>query len=125
MRQNTGGRELQTPTHTVGLPCLTDTVGATAAGEPLQLVSPISAVVDPSTIEKFGYARWKAELPVQKSGGNYTLTASSPQLGSNSSARIVDVTFGDVWFCSGQVSRNKETLHPSACSMDLLTSAHL
>ena len=74
-----------------------------AAGGALQLASPISAIVDPSTIDKFGYVRWKAELPVQKAGGNYTLTASSPQLASNSSATIVDVTFGDVWFCSGQV----------------------
>ena len=74
--------------------------GSTDAGEPLGRAGPIAATVDPSTIAKFGYARWKAELPVQKAGGNYTIVASSP--GTNSST-ITDVTFGDVWFCSGQV----------------------
>ena len=71
--------------------------GTTDVGEPLRLASPISATVDPSTIATFGDARWKAELPEQKAGGNSTRVASSP----GTTRVISDVTFGDVWFCSG------------------------
>ena len=87
--------------------------------------APIAATVDMSTSAAFGYARWKATLPEQKAGGNYSITAAcAGKCGNQSSVTISDVsppphpihpaqlsppkprsaqvTFGDVWFCSGQ-----------------------
>ena len=95
--------------------------------------APIPATVDMSTSAAFGYARWKATLPEQKAGGNYSITAAcAGKCGNQSSVTISDVgspphpirpahrsppvpptaaalkprsaqvTFGDVWFCSGQ-----------------------
>ena len=49
-------------------------------------------------------ASWKALLPPQPAGGNYTVTAvctgCSP-LGP-STISISNVAFGDVWYCTGQ-----------------------
>lgn len=41
--------------------------------------------------------RWSTKLPKYKAGGSYTLTVYGP-----SSATFTNVTFGDVWVCSGQ-----------------------
>ena len=41
---------------------------------------------------------WKALLPAMPPGGNFTLTARS----SAASTTLTDITFGDVFFCSGQ-----------------------
>merc|ERR1719273_2300231 len=43
---------------------------------------------------------WKVLIDSHKAGGNYTITASS-KLYSNT-IQIVRITFGDVWYCSGQ-----------------------
>lgn len=49
-------------------------------------------------------ASWKALLPPQAAGGNYTITAActgcSPL--APSSATIANVAFGDMWYCMGQ-----------------------
>ncbi|CAJ1423797.1 unnamed protein product [Effrenium voratum] len=42
--------------------------------------------------------RWHARLPAQPPGGDWTITAS----GGNATAELRHVTFGDVWYCSGQ-----------------------
>ena len=42
---------------------------------------------------------WKACLAPQKVGGDYSITASS---NAKATARIEHVTFGDVFYCSGQ-----------------------
>ena len=44
---------------------------------------------------------WKAFLPPQVAGGSYTLTVSCSQ-GFSNSLTLERVTFGDVWFASGQ-----------------------
>jgi hypothetical protein len=46
------------------------------------------------------YSHWKAMLKPAPAGGNMTLTAS---MGKGADSVIHDATFGDVWFCSGQV----------------------
>lgn len=52
------------------------------------------------------FPTWKALLPPQKAGGNYTITVSCPSCvnldPSFRSANITNVTFGDVIYCSGQ-----------------------
>ena len=48
-------------------------------------------------------ATWKALLhPHAEYGGNVTVTASCAGCSGNTSATISDLTYGDVWFCSGQ-----------------------
>eukprot|EP00659_Diplonema_papillatum_P009251 gene9251-14335_t len=45
---------------------------------------------------------WTAQLRPTPAGGNYTITATCSGCGNSSTAAIADVTFGDVWYCSGQ-----------------------
>ncbi|KAL1496899.1 hypothetical protein AB1Y20_014479 [Prymnesium parvum] len=42
--------------------------------------------------------QWKAWLPAQPAGEGYTLVATS----GGGSARLENVSFGDVWYCAGQ-----------------------
>ena len=47
---------------------------------------------------------WKITLPLTyKNGGNFTFVASCAGCNGNFSDRIVNVTFGDVFYCAGQV----------------------
>jgi hypothetical protein len=48
------------------------------------------------------YARWKAYLQPAPAGGNYTITVSCASCKNTSKAKISDLTYGDVWFCSGR-----------------------
>ena len=51
------------------------------------------------------YPTWKALLNPMPLGGNYTIVASCAgctQTGEFSVVNITNVTFGDVWHCSGQ-----------------------
>eukprot|EP00051_Salpingoeca_urceolata_P012456 m.154374 g.154374 ORF g.154374 m.154374 type:complete len:759 (-) comp17497_c1_seq1:23-2299(-) len=51
------------------------------------------------------YQTWKALLKPTKAGGNYTITAKCSgcfQADQYNNATITNVTFGDMWFCSGQ-----------------------
>ena len=58
-------------------------------------------------------ASWKALLPPQAAGGNYTITAvctgCSPQ--APSSVSISNVAFGDMWYCTGQSNMWLPVLH--------------
>jgi Carbohydrate esterase, sialic acid-specific acetylesterase len=48
-------------------------------------------------------ATWKFLLPPQRPGGNYTITATCMAgKDMHSTSVITNVTFGDVWYCSGQ-----------------------
>ena len=48
---------------------------------------------------------WKAFLPPMPAGGNFTITAAcSGCAGTPAPLILNDVTFGDVWYCSGQAS---------------------
>jgi hypothetical protein len=50
-----------------------------------------------------GYAKWKAFLQPAAAGGNYTIKASCSNCDApENSSTLVDITYGDVWFCSGQ-----------------------
>jgi len=73
---------------------------------------PINVTVMPVTIKVSGggsapysvpattnNGTWKALLKPTKFGGSYTITVN---MGTNYTATIVDTTFGDVWYCSGQ-----------------------
>lgn len=51
------------------------------------------------------YATWKALLNPTEAGGNYTIAATCTGCGGDPkywNVSIVNVTFGDVWHCSGQ-----------------------
>ena len=59
---------------------------------------------------------WKALLKPAAAGGNYTITAACTgctEDGSFSKVNISDVTFGDVWHCSGQVKEPPHTRRPT------------
>eukprot|EP01044_Picomonas_judraskeda_P004478 COSAG03_NODE_394_length_8267_cov_48.943315_5_plen_355_part_00 len=45
-----------------------------------------------------GDGTWKALLPPQPAGGNFSISATD----AGGTAVISDLTFGDVWYCSGQ-----------------------
>jgi len=65
----------------------------------------VQARVDTTRLgsDPLGYATWKAFLKPADAGGNYTINAScSGCKYSNVTSALNDVTFGDVWFCSGQ-----------------------
>ena len=47
---------------------------------------------------------WKALLPATAAGGTWTILAACSGCGNTSASVLADVTFGDVYFCSGQVS---------------------
>lgn len=45
---------------------------------------------------------WKALLKPAPAGGSYTISAACKTCGSTKPDTLVNATFGDVWFCSGQ-----------------------
>ncbi|KAJ9456119.1 hypothetical protein DIPPA_18272 [Diplonema papillatum] len=51
---------------------------------------------------------WRAQLPPTPVGGIYTITVACSPCGN---ASIADVTFGDVWYCSGQSNMALPLLH--------------
>jgi hypothetical protein len=68
-------------------------------------LSGVTATIDSSTVPKFGYSRWKAVLPSHQAGGNFSVSATCTGCsGGQTVATISGLTYGDVWFCSGQVS---------------------
>lgn len=48
------------------------------------------------------YIRWKAALLPMPAGGSYELRAGVDGANEDTHVRLKDITFGDVWFCSGQ-----------------------
>lgn len=79
-------------TVTVAVTAAAATLGAQGATVGAPLIT-VTAVVNPD-------GTWKALLPPQPAGGNFTVTASCPTCGP--SAVATDVTFGLVFFLAGQ-----------------------
>ena len=57
------------------------------------------------------YAKWKAYLKPSAAGGNFTVAASCASCKNSSASSISDVTFGDVWFCSGKLALPGDSEH--------------
>ena len=54
----------------------------------------------PATLKS---GEWKALLKPAAAGGSYTITAKCTGCKNATDAVLTDVTFGDVWYCGGQV----------------------
>jgi hypothetical protein len=67
----------------------------------------VGAAVQFSTKQMPGggvYAWWNASLKAHVAGGNYSINAAcSDCISPTNSSTISDVTFGDIWFCSGSL----------------------
>ena len=68
------------------------------------------AVVTAAAGAASGNSTWKAFLKPTAAGGNYTISAKCGT-GCTGAAQISDVTFGDVWYCSGQSNMALPVLH--------------
>mmetsp|Transcript_7340 Transcript_7340/g.21688 ORF Transcript_7340/g.21688 Transcript_7340/m.21688 type:complete len:747 (+) Transcript_7340:499-2739(+) len=68
--------------------------------EVAQTTPPYQVAAAVTDVPGRNYSRWKAMLKPTAAGGNYTVTVSGAHGGVLS--RIHSVTFGDVFFCSGQ-----------------------
>lgn len=89
-------------------------IGAEAATTVAVTVTPvggaaytIAAVVEVTSAAVQGgkYAKWKALLKPTPAGGNFTISATCASCANGTdvgSSTLVDVTFGDIWFCSGE-----------------------
>lgn len=70
------------------------------------------------TFRHSGYAWWKANLKAHSAGGNYSVNvACSDCIAPSNSSTITDVTFGDIWFCSGQSNMELPMNHDSSRNM--------
>ena len=70
-----------------------------------------SACPDPRTrpMPAHGGYVWRAQLQAQpKAGGDYSISVASAAAGANGTIRIANLTFGDVYFCSGQSNMDLE-----------------
>ena len=86
--------------HLAGPPSSKVTVTVTPAGAAAYTVAAtVTAAVTGGNTG--GNATWKVFLKPEEAGGNYTIKASYVS-GCSGSATITDVSFGDVWYCSGQ-----------------------
>ena len=77
---------------------VTATVGKDATHQPI-------GYVDPSTGAQLPFIAqtWKALLKPTAAGGDYTITAKCKGCsGNKTNATLAHVTFGDMWYCSGQ-----------------------
>ena len=100
-----------TPGHGFRLPCrvsVTVVEHFEGGGRPDKVLLETQVGVTNET----GYGEWKVLLPPHKAGGNLTITAQcvvsadsgQGSCGGNLSvAKIVNVTYGDVFWCAGQV----------------------
>ncbi|GAB5359373.1 hypothetical protein AAMO2058_000538400 [Amorphochlora amoebiformis] len=59
---------------------------------------------DPATPQPppHGSYEWKVELNPSNAGGNYSILIHDDKAGDMGEVRVENVTYGDVWFCSGQ-----------------------
>lgn len=54
---------------------------------------------------------WKALLPAMPAGGDFIVAASCTGCNGSAPINVTNVTFGDVWYCSGQSNAWLPTLH--------------
>ena len=83
--------------------------------------------VDAEIIMDGGNTTWKALLkPHPEYGGNLTLTAVCSGCSGNTSATIESLTYGDVWFCSGQSNMELPMAHGLTRNRtyDMLAAGH-
>lgn len=69
---------------------------AGAQQQPVRLDAQFVEVVNAS------YARWKALLDPHSAGGSYRVTVGCEGCSSSQERELRNITFGEVWFCSGQ-----------------------
>ena len=72
-------------------------VGKDATHQPNGYVDPKSGTNLP--VQNF---TWKALLHPTAAGGDHTITAKCTGCAGTSTATLSSVTFGDIWYCSGQ-----------------------
>lgn len=72
-------------------------VGKDATHQPFGYVDPGSGANLPTV-----NVTWKAMLRPTTAGGDYTITAKCTGCTGNTTATLEHVTFGDMWYCSGQ-----------------------
>ena len=80
-------------------------VSEVSGGDGPGTVYSVPASVDTTRLasDPLGYATWKAFLKPAEAGGNFTIAATCGECKfPNVTSALNDVTFGDVWFCSGQ-----------------------
>jgi len=65
----------------------------------------------PATLKS---GEWKALLKPAAAGGSYTITAKCTGCKNATDAVLTDVTFGDVWYCGGQVMPRRCRCHHPA-----------
>jgi hypothetical protein len=65
------------------------------------------------------YARWKAFLKPSPAGGEYSISAKCSGCTNTTVKTLTDVTFGDIWFCSGQSNSKASVLSPCAMLVSL------
>ena len=88
--------------------------GGTAATVSISSSSEFAAAADEQVAAEVDVSsgQWKACLAPQKVGGDYTITATCTGCASaKAAASIEHVTFGDVWYCSGQSNMALPLLH--------------
>lgn len=90
----------------IGAQAGTDVVVTVASLEGSGSPYTVAATVDVTKVRAAGgsYARWKALLNAAPAGGNFTITVACSTCANTTAVNITDVTFGDVFFCSGQRS---------------------
>lgn len=91
-------------------------VGRDATHQPNGYVDPGSGANLP--VQNF---TWKALLHPTAAGGDYTITAKCTGCGNVSTKTLAHVTYGDMWYCSGQSNSPCHLHSPSitmpACSL--------
>jgi hypothetical protein len=77
--------------------------------------------VDPKTGEQLPVTAktWKAVLHPTAAGGDYTITAKCTGCTNITTATLSNVTFGDMWYCSGQSNSKAYVLSPFAMFLSL------
>jgi sialate O-acetylesterase len=97
--------------------CVYGMLGAGGTGATVKISSNISSTIAfavDAEVRDGGLAgggHWKACLAPQKSGGDFTITATCTGCPSTAIATIEHVTFGDVWYCAGQSNMALPLLH--------------
>ena len=59
------------------------------------------------------YGTWKILLPPRPAGSGYSIAATCSD---GSEQTLVNVSFGDIWFCTGQVRQSYQPRHVSPCN---------
>ena len=86
-------------------------VGKDATHQPYGYVDPSTGAQLPVVADT-----WKAILHPATAGGDYTITATCTGCANATTATLRNVTFGDMWYCSGQVRSTYLDLPRARCN---------